>query len=428
VVDPQLEIEPYLEAAAQKSMRVTHIIETHVQADHVSGARRLAVATGAPVFFHESADVRFPHVRVADGEEHEMGNVRMTFLHTPGHTPDGVSIVVTDRTRGPEPWFVLTGDTLFVGSVGRPDVGGAGAAEEMYESLRRVLLSLDDSIEVYPAHGAGSLCGRAMSSKTGSTIGFERRFNGALRIGDKGAFVASLMADLPAKPPSFETIVGKNRGTIPLQTAKPRPYSAREASEAIGRGACVLDLRDPGTYGAGHVPGALNVWIESPQFGDRVAAFVTPGVPLLVVAEGPSDLERALQALARVGVDDVVGSLQWGMIDWRSEGFPVETVAQITAHDLEDWLDEHRDVVIVDVREPFEWMEGHISGALHVPMLEALRRKDDLPADRPKAVLCAGGLRSSTVISALKRHGISNWYNVTGGMTAWLKAGYPVQK
>ncbi|TML51175.1 MAG: MBL fold metallo-hydrolase, partial [Actinobacteria bacterium] len=184
MVDPQLEIEPYLEAAAQKSMRVTHIVETHVQADHGSGARRLSVVTGAPVLVHESAAVGFPHVSLADGDEHQMGNVHMTFLHTPGHTPDGVSIVVTDRTRGTEPWFVLTGDTLFAGGVGRPDLLGQGAetalAEQLYDSLYGKLLKLPDHIEVYPAHFGGAACGKGLSGKPGSTIGFERRFNPAL--------------------------------------------------------------------------------------------------------------------------------------------------------------------------------------------------------------------------------------------------------
>ncbi len=207
MVDPQLEIEPYLAAAAEKSMRVTHIIETHVQADHLSGARRLAAVTGATVFFHESADVRFPHATLADGDEHDMGNVRMTFLHTPGHTPDGVSIVVTDRTRGPEPWFVLTGDTLFAGGVGRPDVLGHGAetmlAEQLYDSVYGKLLKLPDHLEVYPAHFGGAACGKGLSGKPGSTIGFERRFNPALRFTSKAEFVRFVLADLPAQPEAF---------------------------------------------------------------------------------------------------------------------------------------------------------------------------------------------------------------------------------
>ena len=207
MVDPQLEIEPYLEAAGQKAMRVTHIVETHVQADHVSGARRLAAATGAAILMHRAAPVAFPHVPVEDDEEHEMGNVRMTFLHTPGHTPDGLSILVTDRSRAPEPWFVLTGDTLFSGGVGRPDLLGTGAelglAEQLYDSVYGKLLRLPDHLEVYPAHFGGAACGKGLSGKPHTTIGFERRFNPALQFATKAEFVDFVLADLPPQPESF---------------------------------------------------------------------------------------------------------------------------------------------------------------------------------------------------------------------------------
>ena len=207
MVDPQQAIEPYVEAAAQKSMRITHVIETHVQADHVSGARRLAAVTGAPVFFHEAAPVEFPHVGLADGDEHELGNVRVAVLHTPGHTPESISLVVTDRTRAPEPWFVLTGDTLFSGGVGRPDLIGDGSetalAEQLYASLHAKLLKLADHIEVYPAHFGGAACGKGLSGKAGSTIGFERRFNPALQFISRADFVRFVLADLPPPPAVF---------------------------------------------------------------------------------------------------------------------------------------------------------------------------------------------------------------------------------
>ena len=207
MVDPQLEIEPYLEAAGQKAMRVSHIIETHVQADHISGARRLAAVTGAPILMHEAAPVSFPHVEVADGEEHEMGNVRMTFLHTPGHTPDGLSVVVTDKSRAAEPWFVVTGDTLFSGGVGRPDLLGTGAerglAEQLYDSIYGKLLTLPDHVEVYPAHFGGAACGKGLSGKAHSTIGFERLFNPALQFHSKEEFVDFVLADLPPQPEAF---------------------------------------------------------------------------------------------------------------------------------------------------------------------------------------------------------------------------------
>ena len=429
VVDPGRDrVAEYLRLARKKGLRITHIVETHVHADHISGNRDLAAETRAPILVHPAAGVTFEHAGVGDGEEIRLGTVTLKILHTPGHTPDSVSLLVTDGTRGTAPWFVLTGDTLFVGSVGRPDLGGASAAEDIYESLHRVLLPLDDSVEVYPAHGAGSMCGRAMSGKTGSTIGFERRFNPSLQARGKREFVEALMTGVPPKPASFDRIVGKNRGLVPLQSRKPRPYAAREAWEAVAAGAAILDLRDPVAHGEGHPVGALNVWIDSPQFGERAGNFVPPGEPIILLTDAPSDVEQAVQALSRVGVDEVAGFLQWGMIEWRNEVLPVESVPQITVHELDEWLNEGRDVAIIDVRETFEWLDGHIPGAIHLPMFEIALRLPEVPAERPKAVLCAGGLRSSTVISALKRHGLAGWHNVTGGMTAWTRAGYAVER
>jgi glyoxylase-like metal-dependent hydrolase (beta-lactamase superfamily II)/rhodanese-related sulfurtransferase len=429
IVDPGRDrVHDYLRIARRKGLTITDVVETHTHADHISGNRDLAAATGASIRIHRAAEAAFEHAPLADGDTLRLGDVELAIRHAPGHTPDSICVLVTDHARGGEPWFVLTGDTLFVGSVGRPDLGGARAAEDIYETLRRVILPLDDGVEVYPGHGAGSACGRAMSAKSASTIGFERRFNPALRYDSKAAFVEFLMAGVPPKPAAFETIVAKNRGLLPLVAAKPRPYAAREAWDAMQAGALMLDLREPAVYGELHATGALNVWIDSPQFAERVAGFVPAGARLLLTPSAPSDVERAVQALSRVGIDDVAGYLQWGMIDWRDAGLPTETVAQATVHELAAWLEQHADVVVVDVREPFEWLEGHIPGATHLPMFEAVRRAAELPADRPKAVVCAGGLRSSTTISALKRHVRGPWLNVTGGMSAWSKAGYGVRR
>ena len=429
IVDPGRDrVHDYLRIARKKGLTITDVVETHTHADHISGNRDLASATGATIRLHRAAAAAFDHVPLADGDVLRLGTVTLEVRHAPGHTPDSICLLVTDHARGGAPWFVLTGDTLFVGSVGRPDLGGASAAEDIYESLRRVLLPLDDGVEVYPGHGAGSACGRAMSAKTASTIGFERRFNPAFRFDSKSAFVEFILSGVPPKPAAFETIVAKNRGLLPLVSAKPRPYAAREAWEAMQGGAVMLDLREPAVYGEGHAAGALNVWIDSPQFAERVAGFVPAGARILLTPSAPSDVERAVQALSRVGIDEVVGYLQWGMIDWRDAGLPLETVPQITVHELSTWLEQGQDVVVVDVREPFEWLDGHIADAVHLPMLEAERRAAELPPDRPKAVVCAGGLRSSTTISALKRHVPGPWFNVTGGMSAWQKAGYAVRR
>jgi hydroxyacylglutathione hydrolase len=429
VVDPARDrVDDYVALARRKGLTITDIVETHIHADHVSGNQALAASTGARIHLHPAAEPAFPTTPIEDGSEIRVGNISLKMLHTPGHTPDSVSLLVSDLSRGPEPWFVLTGDTLFIGDVGRPDFGGEQAAARLYRSLTTRLLTLPDSVEIYPAHGAGSSCGRAMSSKTASTIGFERRFNVALQAPDEEAFVRGLMAGLPAKPANFERIVARNRARALPQVGEARPLGAAEAREALAKGACVLDIRTAAEFGEGHVPGALNVWIESPQFANRVGLFAPADAPIILVAAAPTDLTRAVQGLGRVGIDDVAGYLQWGMTDWRSEGFPIETVPQITVHELSSLRDEQPDLMVIDVREPAEWDEGHVDGATHLPMGEALRRLDEVPVDRPKAVLCAGGLRSSLVISALQRAGLRNWYNVSGGMTAWLKAGYSTVK
>jgi glyoxylase-like metal-dependent hydrolase (beta-lactamase superfamily II)/rhodanese-related sulfurtransferase len=426
VIDPARDrVDEYVALARRKGLAITRIVETHLHADHVSGNQALAAKTGARIHLHPAADAGFPHEPIEDGGEIRLGKVSLRVLHTPGHTAESVSLVVSDLSRGAEPWFVLTGDTLFIGDVGRPDFGGERAAADLYRSLTAKLLPLPDSVEVYPAHGAGSSCGRAMSGKTASTIGFERRFNSALQAPDEETFIRNLMTGLPPKPPNFEHIISRNRAQALPLSGEIRPLSAAALQEALGKGAAVLDVRAPADYGEGHVPGALNVWIESPQFANRAGWFLPSEGAVVLVAGGPSDLTRAVQGLSRIGIDEIAGHLQWGMTEWRTQGLPVATVPQITVHELATLREEHPDLVVIDVREGAEWDEGHIDGAMHLPMGEALRRRAEVPADRPKAVLCAGGLRSSTVISALARSGLDGWYNVAGGMTAWTRAGYP---
>jgi glyoxylase-like metal-dependent hydrolase (beta-lactamase superfamily II)/rhodanese-related sulfurtransferase len=429
VIDPGRDrVDDYVSLARKKGLTVTEIIETHVHADHVSGAQALSAKSGARIRIHPAADAAYPNSPIEDGDELAIGTVSLKILHTPGHTPDSVSILVTDLSRGRDPWFVLTGDTLFVGDVGRPDFGGEKAAVNLYRSLTERLMVLPDSVEVYPAHGAGSTCGRAMSSKTASTIGFERRFNHALQADGVDSFVTHLMAGLPPKPPNFERIIAKNRSRIlPAPTEIP-PLASTQVRDILTKGGVVLDVRSPEEYGEAHIPGAINVWIESPQFSTRAGWFLPADAPVVLVAASPTDPARAVQGLGRIGLDDLAGYLQWGMADWRSRNLPVASVPQITVHDLATMREERPDLVVIDVREMSEWEDGHIEGAHHLPMAEAVRRMAELPAARPKAVLCAGGLRSSTVISGLQREGMERLYNVSGGMTAWMKAGYPALK
>jgi hydroxyacylglutathione hydrolase len=427
VVDPGRDrVDDYVAWARRKGLSLTRIVDTHIHADHLSGNQALEAKTGARIHIHPAAEAAFPHAPIAHGDEIGIGTVRIQIIHTPGHTPDSICLLVTDLSRGDEPWFVLTGDTLFVGDVGRPDFGGERAAANLYESLTTRVLTLPDSVEVYPAHGAGSSCGRAMSSKSGSTIGFERRFNPALQAQTADAFVSALMTGLPPKPPGFDRIIAKNRSRALPSSGDPEPLSVAQAREAVAKGAVVLDVRSPAEYGEGHIPGAVNVWIESNPFAARVAMMTPSESRFVLLATGPSDLTRAVQGLGRAGMDDIAGYLQRGMTDWKSEGLPEGRVPQITVHDLATMRDERPELVVVDVREPFEWDEGHIAGAVNMPMGQAVERMGELPADRPKAVLCAGGLRSSSAISALQRAGMGDWYNVAGGMREWVKAGYPV--
>ncbi len=429
VVDPGRDrVDDYTAWARRKGLSLTHIVETHIHADHLSGNQALVAKTGARIHIHPAAEAAYAHAPIADGEAITIGTVRIQAIYTPGHTPDSICLLVTDLSRGEEPWFVLTGDTLFVGDVGRPDFGGERAAATLYESLSTRVLTLPDSVEVYPAHGAGSSCGRAMSSKPGSTIGFERRFNPALKARTVDEFVRALMTGLPPKPPGFDRIIAKNRAQALPSSGDPEPLTAAQAREALAKGAVVLDARSPAEYGEGHIPGAVNVWIESNPFAARVAMMTPPDSRFILVATGPSDLTRAVQGLGRAGMDDIAGYLQRGMTDWKSEGLPEIRVQQITVHDLATMREEQPDLVVLDVREPSEWDDGHIEGAVNVPMGQAIERMKEIPADRPKAVLCAGGLRSSSVISALLRTGMSGWFNVAGGMREWSKAGYPTVK
>ena len=429
IVDPARDrVDDYVALARRKGLTITGIVETHVHADHISGNQALAAKTGARIHIHPAANAAFAHDPVEDGRQLRVGSVALDVVHTPGHTPESISLLITDLSRGDEPWFVLTGDTLFVGDVGRPDFGGEQAAARLYASLTERLLRLPDSVEVYPAHGAGSSCGRAMSSKTATTIGFERRFNAALQAGGVDDFVRRLMTGLPPKPPNFDRIIARNRAQALAPSGTPHPLSAAQTREAIDKGACVLDVRTSEEYGQGHIPGAVHVWIESPQFANRAGLFIPAEAPVVLLVSSPTDLDRAVQGLGRIGLDAIAGHLQWGMTEWKSQGLPMEAVPQISVHDLATMKEERPDLVVIDVREPFEWDEGHIEGALHVPMSEALARKELVPADRPKAVVCAGGLRSSTVISALSRAGLTNWFNVIGGMTAWQKGGYSTVK
>jgi glyoxylase-like metal-dependent hydrolase (beta-lactamase superfamily II)/rhodanese-related sulfurtransferase len=439
VVDPRRDVDSYIEEARAQGLEIRHIIETHLHADFVSGHQELAHRTGAKIYFGAKADAKFDYVPVRDGDEIRMGEVVLRFLETPGHTPESVSIVVEDRAVSNVPKAVLTGDTLFIGDVGRPDLAGADPRAEsgaptaqdlagmLYDSLHGKLLTLPDSVEVYPAHGAGSLCGRNISSETSSTIGQQRQFNYALKPMPKEEFVRMMTTDLPEAPQYFARDVAINRGGAAELGELPEPaaLSAADVDVLRKKGAILLDTRPAAQYGAGHVPGSLHVGLSG-QFASWAGALVSPQAPIVLVSEEKEQVREAQTRLARVGLDNVAGYLEGGLLEWHRAGLPLATTEQIGVEELDARMREGRAGRVVDVRRPGEWQSGHIAGAVNVPLNTLEERAVDLAKEEPLAVLCAGGFRSSIGTSILERQGFARITNVVGGMAAWKSAGLEV--
>jgi hydroxyacylglutathione hydrolase len=425
VVDPRRDVDEYLEEARRNGLAIRHVIETHLHADFVSGHRELAERTGAKVYFGAKADAKFEHVPVREGDEIRMGDVVLRFLETPGHTPESVSVLVTDRSKGEAPEAVLTGDTLFIGDVGRPDLLGArmSAAELaglLYDSLQGKLLELPDATRVYPAHGAGSLCGRNISKETSSTIGEQRRFNYALQPMSKEEFVRMMTTDLPEAPAYFSRDVAINREGAAGLAALPEPpaLSPDVAARLQSQGAVVLDTRPAAQYGTAHVPSSLHIGLSG-QFASWAGALIPAETPLVLVAEDPERVREARVRLARVGLEKVVGYLEGGIPAWEKEGRPLASTEQITVDELRERLREGRMLSVLDVRRPMEWQAGHIESARHLPLNDLPRRAEELEKDRALALICASGYRSSVATSLLEQQGFRHISNVIGGMTAW---------
>lgn len=429
IVDPQWDIEGYLETASKKGLAIKYVIETHNHADHVSGHGKLA-RQGAQVAIFEGAGVEYPHVSLKDGDKVRVGAVEIRVLHTPGHRPEHIALSVADTSRSEEPWLVLTGDSLFVGDVARPDlaVEAKEGATLLYRSLREKLLSLNDGVELYPAHVSGSLCGRGMSAKGSSTIGFERRFNPALNGKDEAHFVEEVTSDLPPQPPQFKRIVERNRGPFYAQDLVVRPLSVDEFDDLRRADAIVLDTRTAAAFGGGHVPGALNVDLHADQFPTRASWVLAPDKDVLLVLPTDDDLQQAVSSLSAAGQTRVTGYLLGGMEEWYASGRPIESVRQMAASELHERLEGGTNsYTVLDVREPSEYLEGHIEGAINVPFHQLSSHLDNVPSNKPVVTVCGGGFRASIASSILKREGF-DVSNMAGGMDAWDGAGFEVEE
>jgi glyoxylase-like metal-dependent hydrolase (beta-lactamase superfamily II)/rhodanese-related sulfurtransferase len=429
VIDPQRDIDIYVEQAETLGFTIKHVIETHCHADFVSGHKELAARTGARIYFGARATPKFEFVPVHDGDEILMGEVTLRFLETPGHTPESISILIFDRKESADtPYGVLTGDTLFIGDVGRPDllasrVPPAELAGALYDSLHTKLLALPDQTRVFPAHGAGSMCGRNISSETSSTIGEQRRFNYALQPMPRDAFIKMMTTDLPEAPSYFSRDAQMNLEGPALIDEFPEPIGfPPEAVQKMQRGGhLILDTRGSAQYGTGHIPGSLNIGLGG-QFASWAGTLIKPDVPLLIVAEDFDSVREARTRLARVGLERVSGYLQDGVLAWYQAGLPLAVTEQISVEELRQRIDERSIATVVDVRRPPEWNSGHIEGAIHMPLNHLTESALALNRDAKIAVLCAGGYRSSIGCSLFEQLGFRKITNVAGGMTAWNNA------
>ena len=430
VVDPQRDVDLYVKAAAEHGLTIRHIFETHLHADFVSGHKELAARTGAKIYFGSQAGATFAHVAVHDGFELPFGKARIRVLETPGHTPESICLVVTDDEKPQRPWGVLTGDTLFLGDVGRPDLSKTYTPQQLagmlYDSLHEKLLKLPDSVLVYPAHGAGSLCGRNMRAERSSTIGTERLTNYALQIQTRDEFVKQLTTNLPARPDYFLQDAEINRGGAPPLSDLPelKAISPAELKALLEEGVIALDVRPPEQFAAGHVPGSINIALSG-QFATWAGTILGLTSQPVLIADSAEQLAEARLRLARVGIETERGYLDGSVAGWKQAGLDLAKLPEIDVQDLQRQLALGK-LNVLDVRREPEWMAGHIEGAAWWPLDRFRISPPEIDLNLPLAVHCQSGYRSVIACSLLQRAGFKNVINVSGGLTAWQQAQLPV--
>ena len=431
VIDPKRDIQDYLDIAREEGMQITHVFNTHVHADHISGDQELKLATGADIYIHESAPVKYKHKKVADGDTFEIGAAKLQILHTPGHTPNSISLLVTDKVRSPEPEMLLTGDLLFVGDIGRPDLPGAEILDEqvenLYKSLYVKLAKYPDHLEVFPAHGEGSLCGRGMSAKKSSTLGYERRANPMLQFGDFESFKTEVMSVFPLRPKSFTHIIQTNLEGAPTLDACPMDKSLTpgQFEKMIADGATVIDARDSAAFGGFHIPGSINIGFEK-QLANWVGMVVDPQAEIILVVDDQEDYHRMTTELHRIGYDLIFGYLSGGIMAWLMSGRNVEQLEQISPRQLAVRL-KNGGIRLIDVRTPAEWSGGHIAQAEHLPLSDILADKMPRASRDEELVLqCGTGYRSNIAASILSQAGYMRVKSLAGGAFAWSNAGLPL--
>lgn len=432
VVDPRLDIDEYLRLARYLGVEIGHVLETHNHADHVSGHGRLAAATGATIHVHRLAEPDYDHEPFDDGDVLELGALRVRVIHTPGHRPEHVAFALHDTSRDGDPdvpWAVLTGDTLFVGDVARPDlaVEPEDGARDIFRSLHDRLLTLPPETEVWPGHLGGSMCGGpGMDLKISSTIGFEAAHNPTLAIEDEDRFVRASVDGLGPQPPNFEAIVAINRGELTSMRTGTTPLTPRQVERLRAGGALVVDVRTDEQFDEAHIPGAVCVTALRPGFGTKLAWLADHEQPIVLVGRDDDDARHAAGLAAAVGLTRIGGHLAGGMTSWREEHREVDAIERLTVEGLRARADE---VQILDVREQGEWDDGHIPGAVHTPYHDVDGVPDGIDPARPVAAICASGQRSAVAASLLQRAGAQRVLHVVGGgVGTWADLGGPVER
>jgi hydroxyacylglutathione hydrolase len=429
VVDPQRDVEIYLEAAERQGLKIKHIFETHLHADFVSGHKELAARTGAKIYIGAAAGAKFEHVPLTDGMEVPFGRAKIKVFETPGHTLESICLAVTDEERSAQPSAVLTGDTLFIGDVGRPDLSPTHTPQELagllYDSLHDKLMKLPDEVVVYPAHGAGSLCGRNMRAERSSTIGTERLTNYALQIPNRDEFIRQLTTNLPARPDYFQKDAEINReGAVALGDLAQLPeLSASDVKALMNQGVPVLDVRPPEKFAAGHIPSAINIALSG-QFATWAGTLLGVAAKPILLADDDEQISEARVRLARVGIDAEPGYLTHCTEKWTEAGYPLATVQQISVHELREKQAKGK-LQVVDVRREAEWKSGHIEGCELCPLDKFAQQVPWLSGDVPTMVHCKSGYRSMIACSLLQKAGFGNVVNIVGGFDAWAEAKYP---
>jgi hydroxyacylglutathione hydrolase len=427
VVDPRRDIDEYVRDAAEAGLTIELVLETHFHADFLSGHLELAAATGAEIGYSSVAETEFPSRKLADGERISLGEVELEILHTPGHTPESMSIVVWEHAGDPEPYAVLTGDTLFIGDVGRPDLLSSigftsdELAEKLYDSLHDKLLALPDATRVFPAHGAGSACGKNLSTETSSTIGEQRTSNYALLARDRGTFVDLVTEGQPPAPDYFiyDAVLNRQEHALLDEDTPPVALSLAELDRRVAEGAMVIDGRDPDDFGHGHLAGSVNVGLNG-RYAEFAGSVVPSDVDIVLVVDDGFELE-AKNRLARIGFDRVVGHLEHPSAVMAEHPERVQRASRMTAREFADRSDELDGIQLVDVRNPGEFALGTIDSATSIPVGQLPKRVEELDPATPTVVFCAGGYRSSVAASVLRQAGFSDVSDILGGYGAWTE-------